>query len=220
MIDRNGAGVLIPIPLPKDRIFRNQAMDDILEFLYRNPHDEFSVRELRDITGHGGQTVNDALEYFLELGLIKTRREGNKKLISINRKMIQKPKDPVMRIPQEEFRAPIRGFIKEIENLGDEILGVMIFGSVARGEGDRTSDIDIFIVVEEDLLQFRRKIQEIRQAVEEQRFEGSRYEYQVMVESLKTAREYEGKLKTIFSEGIPVKDTDEFQELRGGVLRG
>jgi len=41
-----------------------------------------------------------------------------------------------------------------------------------------------------------------------------------MVESLKTAREYEGKLKTIFSEGIPVKDTDKFQELRGGVLRG
>jgi len=51
-------------------------------------------------------------------------------------------------------------------------------------------------------------------------FEGSRYEFQVMVESLKTAREYEGKLKTIFSEGIPVKDTDKFQELRGGVLRG
>ncbi len=220
MIDRNEAGVLIPIPLPKERIFRNQAMDDILEFLYRNPHDEFSVRELRDITGHGGQTVDDALKYFLELGLIKTRREGNKKLISINRKSIQKPNDPVMRIPQEEFRAPIRGFIEELESLGDDILSVMVFGSVARGEGDRTSDIDLFVIVREDLLQFRREIQEIRQVVEERSFEGSRYEFQVMVESLDTAREYEERLKTIFSEGIPLKDTDEFQELRGVILRG
>lgn len=220
MIDQNEAGVLIPIPLPKDRIFRNQAMDDILEFLYRNPHDEFSVRELRDITGHGGQTVDDALEYFMELGLIKTRREGNKKLISINQKSIQKPEDPVMRIPQEEFRAPIRAFIEELESLGDETLGIMIFGSVARGEADRTSDIDLFVIVEEDLLHFRREIQEIRQVVEEQSFEGGRYEFQVMVESMETAGEYEGKLKTIFSKGIPVKDTDEFQELREDILRG
>lgn len=51
-------GVLVSIPLPADRVFRNRAMDGILALLYRNPHGEFGVRELRDVIGHGAQTVD------------------------------------------------------------------------------------------------------------------------------------------------------------------
>lgn len=46
IIDQDVPGVLVSIPLPSDRVFRNQAMDDILALLYRNPHDAFGVREL------------------------------------------------------------------------------------------------------------------------------------------------------------------------------
>ncbi|HUU63330.1 MAG TPA: nucleotidyltransferase domain-containing protein [Dehalococcoidia bacterium] len=42
-------------------------------------------------------------------------------------------------------------FIKELgENLGDEMLSVSIFGSEARGDFYKDSDIDIFILVKEN----------------------------------------------------------------------
>lgn len=220
MVDRYEFGVTIPIPLPKEHIFRNQAMDDILGLLYKNPYDEFSIRELRKITGHGGQTVSDSIVRFQKLGVIEVRWEGKKKLISIDQKFVQKPDDPYMKISQEEFRTPLRRFIEKVEALGDDLLGVLVFGSVARGDADRRSDIDIFVLVREDLLQSRRKVQEMRREIEKERFKGDRYEFQVMVESLESAEDYGEKLKEIFLEGITLEETEEFRKLRRGVLRG
>lgn len=220
MIDRNTSGVFIPIPLSEDKIFRNQAMDDILELLYRNPHDEFGIRELRDITGHGGQTVDDAIEKFSKLRLIQTRREGNKKLVSINRKRIQKVNDPIMRIPQDEFRKPVKALLEELKEKRDNLVGVLIFGSVARGKADRASDIDVLVIVEDGLLNSRRQIQDIRQKIEEKRFEGNRYTFQVMVEAVETAKDYGEKLSEIFSEAIVIVETDKLQEVKRGILHG
>ena len=221
MIDQNGPGVLLPIPLGEDKIFRNQATDDILELLYRNPHEEFGVRQLREITGHGAQTVDTALTLLEQLDLIETRREGNKKLTSINRDRVQKPDDPILEIQQEEFRTPVKAFSDRVEeNQEGDLAGILLFGSVARGEADRASDIDIQVIVEDDLLQSRREIQDIRQEMEESKFGGERYEFQVLVESVETAEQYGEKLQEIFSEAITIYSTDQLEELRQVILNG
>jgi len=221
MIDQNLAGVTLPIPLGEERVFRNQAMDDITELLYRNPHDEFGVRQLRDVTGHGAQTVDTAIKLLKQVNLIQTRRAGNQKLISINRNRIHKPDDPILEIPQEEFRTPVKTFLDRVEtDQEDNLVGILLFGSVARGEGDRASDIDIQVIVEEDLLESRRSIQDIRQDIEEQKFNGQRYELQVLVESVETAEDYGDKLQEIFSEAITLYGADELDELRKVILNG
>jgi len=221
MVDQDGPGVLLPIPLGEDKIFRNQATDDILELLYRNPHEEFGVRQLREITGHGAQTVDTALTLLEQLDLIETRREGNKKLTSINRDRVQKPDDPILEIQQEEFRTPVKAFSDRVEEDQEgNLAGILLFGSVARGEADRASDIDIQVIVEDDLLQSRREIQDIRQEMEESKFGGERYEFQVLVESVETAEQYGEKLQEIFSEAITVYSTDQLEELRQVILNG
>ena len=221
MIDQNLAGVTLPIPLGEERVFRNQAMDDITELLYRNPHDEFGVRQLRDVTGHGAQTVDTAIKLLKQVNLIQTRRAGNQKLISINRNRIHKPDDPILEIPQEEFRTPVKTFLDRVEtDQEDNLVGILLFGSVARGEGDRASDIDIQVIVEEELLESRRSIQDIRQDIEEQKFNGQRYELQVLVESVETAEDYGDKLQEIFSEAITLYGADELDELRKVILNG
>jgi predicted nucleotidyltransferase len=220
MVDRETPGVLVPIPLPEERVFRNQAMDDILALLYRNPHDAFGVRELRDVTGHGAQTVDTALDLFAQLDLIETRREGNRKLVSINRDRIQKPDDPILAIPQEPFRTPVKAFLDELDEQQDNLVGILVFGSVARGEADRASDIDLFIVVEDELMASRRAIQDIEMEVSNRTFDGDRFEFQVMVESMDSGPEYGDKLQTIFTEGITIYETDDLDELRRGVLHG
>lgn len=219
MVDQDGPGVLLPIPLGEDKVFRNQATDDILELLYRNPHEEFGVRQLREITGHGAQTVDTALTLLEQLDLIQTRREGNKKLTSINRDRVQKPDDPLLEIQQEEFRNPVKAFSDRVEEVqGGNLVGILLFGSVARGEADRASDIDIQVIVEDDLLQSRREIQDIRQEMEESKFGGERYEFQVLVESVETAEQYGDKLQEIFSEAVTIYSTDQLEELRQVIL--
>lgn len=221
MIDQNEPGVLLSIPLGENRVFRNQATDDVLELLYRNPHEEFGVRRLRELTGNGAQTVDTALTLLEQLDLIRTRREGNKKLTGINRDRVQKPDDPILEIPQEAFRDPVKTFADKVkEEHGDHLVGILLFGSVARGEADRTSDVDLQVIVENDLLSSRRNIQEIRQEVEATRFGGDRFEFQVLVESVETAEQYGEKLQEIFSEAITLHGTERMDELRSVILNG
>jgi predicted nucleotidyltransferase len=216
----SGSGVYIKFPLPDQRLFRNQATEDILLLLLRNPHTEFTVTEIRNITEHGGDTIQTALEVLEAADLIQTQKEGRKKLISANRDRFHNPEDPLLSIPQEEFRSPVKAFVDKTEQVEAEIIGVILFGSVARGEADRASDIDIQVIVENNLLEARRELQEIRQKIEKQKFDGQRYEIQLLVESVETAENYGKKLQEIFSEGITLYSTDKLNQVREAVFNG
>jgi predicted nucleotidyltransferase len=220
MIDQNESGILLPIPLGDNRVFRNQSMEDILELLYRNPHSEFGVRQLREITENGAKTVDTAIKLFTQLGLIDTRRDGNQKLISINRNWVQKQDDPILEIPQEEFQDPAKAFLDRADQAEAEIVGVILFGSVARGEADRASDIDLQVIVSGELTEARRELHDIRQEVEGQEFDGERYELQLLVESTKSAESYEDRLREIFSQGIKLRETDELDLVMEAVFNG
>ena len=195
-------------------------MDDILELLYRNPHSEFGIRQLREITEHGAKTVDTAIKLFTQLGLIDTRRDGNKKLISINRNRVQKPDDPILEIPQQEFQNPAKAFLDRVDQVEAGIVGVILFGSVARGEADRASDIDLQVIVSGKLTEARRELHDIRQEVEGQEFDGERYELQLLVESTTSAESYGDRLREIFLEGIKLRETDELDQLMEVVFNG
>jgi predicted nucleotidyltransferase len=96
----------------------------------------------------------------------------------------------------------------------------LLFGSVARGEADRASDIDLQVIIDGKLTKARRDIGEIRQEVEKQKFDGDRYELQVLVESVKSAESYGEKLREIFNEGIRLRETEKLEEVQEAVFDG
>ena len=215
------SGVFLKLPLPNQQIFRYQAADDILELLYRNPHREFTITQLRETTDHGGKSVDNAVKILESLDLIQRRKEGRQSLIQINQSKIQKPDDPVLEIPQEEFRKPVRQFLEKAkEQQGENLVAVILFGSVARGEADRASDIDIQTIVEEDLLEARRNLHNIRQTIKEKKIDGNRYEIQLLVESTESAGSYGEKLQEIFSQGITLHSTEKLEDVREVVFNG
>lgn len=218
--DRAGTGILVPVPLPSVQIFRYAAMDDIVGLLVRNPHQQFRVRQLREITGHGGKSVSNALDLLQELDLVSTTREGQSKLVRVNRDRIEKPDDPILAIPQEEFRDPVRSYLSELANHELDTVGVVLFGSVARGRADRTSDVDILVVVGDDPTVARREAQAARQAVESRRFDDERYEFQVLVESIESASQYGSKLHEIFAGGIVLEGSDRLESVKREVFDG
>ncbi|WP_251343209.1 nucleotidyltransferase domain-containing protein [Haloplanus halophilus] len=221
MSDEKEWGVVLTMPLPEEQVFRYRATGDVLELLYRNPHREFAVTELREVTGHGGKSVDNAIKTLDGLGLIERKTDGRKTLIRIDHSRIEKPDDEYLEIPQRAFREPVREFVREArDRQGENLVGIVLFGSVARGNADRASDIDIQVIVADDLTAARRDLQDVRQDIEKRKFDGERYELQVLVESTRSATSYGEKLREIFSEGIVLHSTDELDGVREAVFGG
>ena len=56
----------------------------------------------------------------------------------------------------------LQSFVEELRNkIGDEIINIVLFGSRARGDFNRESDIDIFVLVREKTQDMRDKVGDI-----------------------------------------------------------
>ena len=179
---KESISIALQYPFPEDRVFRYQAMQDVLDVLIDQPYATYSMSELANLTGASQGTISKAVKLLSELDVIETVQDGRTQQVRINRERLTKP-DPILSIPQAEFHQPVRVFLQRLQDKLDELVGVVLFGSVARGEADRTSDIDLLVIVDEDRTAARRTVQSVVSDLEDQRFDGNRYTYQPLVES-------------------------------------
>ena len=214
--------VEIHLPLPEEQIFRYEAMDDILEITAHNPTTEFSNRDLQTLTGFGGPSVSKALTLLTTLGVITRRDVGRKTLYQINADHLQESDDPLLEIPQSTFRHPLRRFRDRVTGEISSIVGIVCFGSVARGEADRVSDIDLFVLTNEDdeLVAARRAVSSIKADLEAQSIDGQRYEFEIFVESPDSARRRGADLRPIFQEGVELYTTESLQHVKKDIFGG
>ncbi|SDJ96863.1 nucleotidyltransferase domain-containing protein [Natronorubrum texcoconense] len=212
----------IRLPLPAEQVFRYEAMDDILEITAQNPSTEFSNRELQELTEFGGPSVSKALTLLGQLELIDRRDVGKRTLYRINEQRLYSTDDPFLSIPQAEFRTPLRSFVERVETELSTLAGIVCFGSVARGEADRISDIDLFVLVDTDdeLVQMRRTVSDIKRDLEAEPFDGQRYEFEIFVESDESSRRRGRDLQLIFQEGITLYETETLRQVKGDVFGG
>jgi predicted nucleotidyltransferase/biotin operon repressor len=210
-------------PAGDREIFRSRAADDILRLLADAHEAEFTINELTDATGASRSTVWRALDLLEALGVIQVRETPQRNYVSIDSERLQKD-DPVLATEQEEFHAPIRAFLDDVqEELRDSdaverLIGVVVFGSVARGEADRQSDIDLFVVIKGDRTAARRRIADVVAALRDRRFGGDRYDIEQYVESVESAQRAGDKLAEIFTEGITLYEDEGLDTLRREVL--
>ncbi len=120
--------------------------------------------------------------------------------------MLVKSDDPVTTIPQSEYHAPIRTILTRLEEQIAEDVGIVLFGSVARGTADRTSDIDLFVVVEGDRMQAQREAHAIEQEIADEQFNGDRYEAHIVVEPRESAPNHD-RINDILTEGLTLQDS-------------
>ncbi|WP_244877489.1 nucleotidyltransferase domain-containing protein [Haloferax prahovense] len=213
-----GMELTFPLPVPNNRLFRYAATGDVLTLLANNPHTRFSIRDIRRATDHSPSSVTDTVDLLAETDLVQITREGNKKLVQINRNRLTKPDDPILQIPQSEFHDPVRTLVDRLRSRIDNIAGILVFGSVARGEADRSSDIDCFVLVTEEKSTAQRIAHEVARDLEEERFDGDRYQFQVLAESVESATNIGDRLREIFTEGIVLHGTEDLQTAKQEVL--
>jgi len=111
------------------------------------PTTRFSIPELVDATGVTRSTVWRAVDLLDSIDAIQIRETPQRNYIAINPDRLQKD-DPILGISQSEFHAPIRAFVDRVQATTadaddiNDLLGIVIFGSVARGrQTDRAISI-------------------------------------------------------------------------------
>jgi DNA-binding transcriptional ArsR family regulator len=205
--------IALEYPFPRDRVFRYKAMQDVLELLIEEPFEEYTVGELANLVDANQGTVSKAVPLLTELGVVRTRRDGRSQYVSIDRNRLDKP-DPVLSIPQPEFQEPVHAFVDRVGTELDDLVGILLFGSVARGEADRASDIDLLVVVEADRTAARRTVQSIVKDLEATKFGGDRFTFQVLVESTASARRVGERLERQFDEGLTLVGSEVLSDIR------
>lgn len=210
-------------PDPDTDVFRIGAADDILKLLADAHETEFTIPELVDATGVARSTVWRAVDLLDDIGAIRIRETPQRNYVSVDPERLQKG-DPILAIDQSEFHAPLRAFVDRVREAltdaedVDDVVGIVVFGSVARGEADRQSDIDLFVVVEGNRTAARRVVTDVVADLQTHHFDGDRFAFEPYVESADSARRAGPKLREIFAEGITVYGTDQLHSLRKAVV--
>lgn len=217
---RNRTRITIDIPLQDPGLLKGKATGDILLFLTRHPHDSFSMSEISNAIDYSRPTVTKTVDILVNNGLVVEERRGTRRLIQISRDRLIRPDNPYFEIPQSEFQDPVKVATDALLDELDDVLAVVLFGSVARGDADRRSDIDLWVLVTEDRMSNQRKANRVRQSLEEEKFDGDRYAFEIDVEGVQAVPNYREDLQEILRDSITVYQTDEFETVRNIILHG
>ncbi|MGM0510710.1 MAG: nucleotidyltransferase domain-containing protein [Thermoplasmatota archaeon] len=209
-----GIKISLSIPIQEPKLFRHETTDKILHILSDNPYNEYTFRRLARLTGYSHPAIKKAVGVLENNDLVKVDAKGNKKNVSINRSRLAKPDDRTLQIPQKEFHEPVKKAVDRLKIELDDVLGILIFGSVARGQADRQSDIDLWVLVQSARGTNQRKANEIAKDLEKKTFNGNRYEFQVLVESSRSATNYNERLQEVLSSSITLHETKTLQRFK------
>ena len=215
-----GSQLLLDIPTKNTDLFRSQAVHAVLSFLSRYHTEEFSISELADAVEYSSPSVSKAVDILTANDLVVDRREGNTRNVRINPDRLSRSDDPFLQIPQVEFHTPVRVAVEELLNELNTVIGIVLYGSVARGEADRRSDIDLWVLVDEDRMTNQRTANRVRGDLEDREFDTGRYTYEIDVEALPAVPNYADEIREILSDGLVVHGTEKFDTVQRMVFHG
>lgn len=148
-----GTSIGLELPIRDPDLFKHGASQHVLNFLADNPDVDVSIRQLSTVTPMSERATREAIDALEANGLVETFHEGNARRVHVNRARLDRPEDPIRSIPQTHFQTPVRVARRYVEDELDDVMGIVLFGSVARGDADRQSDVDLWVLVAGDHMQ-------------------------------------------------------------------
>ena len=211
----SGMSISLQIPAKEPGLFKHSATNDLLPFLANHRFDDYTIRALAERLEHSKGTISNAVHVLEVNDLVNVEYEGPAKRVSINTDRLNVPNDPILRIPQSEYHEPVRAAVRELTHELDNLAGIVLYGSVARGEADRQSDIDLWVLVTDDRMGAQRKVNELVQHLEDQPFNepGERFDFHVDVEESMSIPQYAEDIGRIIDSGITIHSTDNFRKV-------
>jgi predicted nucleotidyltransferase len=214
----SGATISLSIPPSDPALFKHKATSDVLLFLTNHRFSDFSLRELATRIGHSHQSVRRAVNVLGENDLVVDSPQSNRRLVRINRQRLSIPDDPILRIPQPAYHQPVEAAVTALRENIDDVVGIVLYGSVARGEADRRSDIDLWVLTRSGRAESQREANAVARDLEDTEFDGDRYAYDIDVEAVQAIPTYTEDVREILVSGIPVYETSDFETVENLLL--
>ncbi len=134
-------------------MFLSKTRENILKLFFKNPTEEFHLREISRRTNVVPQNVNKYAKDFVKEGLLIRRKVGNLTIYRINShndflfkifEIFEVQRKKYFFSRNKKITRLLNEYISNLVRLSNrEIQMVALFGSVARGDWNRGSDIDI-----------------------------------------------------------------------------
>jgi predicted nucleotidyltransferase len=106
--------------------------------------EEFTGRRIHQVLGRGSeQGVRKAADRLVAQGIVSRRQAGQAKLYSLNRSHLAAPYIEGLGSLQGQLIDRLK---ETVEDWEESAAAVFLFGSVARGEADTRSDLDLFVL--------------------------------------------------------------------------
>lgn len=142
-----GSSIRLSLPVSDADLFKHGASKHVLDVLSDSPELQLSIRQLAGLIPFSERATRESVDVLEANGLVTTERRDNARLTRIDRERLDRTDDPISTIPQEEFQLPVRVATSRIERELDAVQGIVLFGSVATGDADRKSDVDLWVLV-------------------------------------------------------------------------
>ncbi len=206
------ATIEVPVPAADTRLYSRKATDPILQYLVNHPSEQLTLHELADVVDHSTDAVRRAVDVLEANGLVVVEASATARPVRINRDRLNLPDDPIFRIPQSEFHVPVREAVDRLSDELDDVLAIVLFGGVARGEADRKSDVDLWVLVDDRRRRNQERAHDVVAELAEETFDGNRYDYHVIVEDTSSVPSFTEDIGEILSTGIPLERSEEFEK--------
>lgn len=123
-------------------IITSKATRKILGILFSNPKEKFYIRQLERLTGLQVNAVRRELKKLASSGFLFSKDEGHVKYFWVN------TENPIYEeIKSIMFKTQIIGdYLRDLFRKISRITAAFIYGSVAKGEENALSDIDVMII--------------------------------------------------------------------------
>lgn len=137
-----GHNALVDVSRPY-RIFESGVDAEVLRVL-GGTHAPMNGREVARLVRSGSRmTALRSLTRLAELGVVDVAEAGRALMYTLNRDHLAAP---AIEMLVSMRRRMVDALVAEVVNLDPSPVSVTLFGSAARGDGDRQSDIDLLIV--------------------------------------------------------------------------
>jgi predicted nucleotidyltransferase len=125
-----------------ERLFTSKVRVELLGMFFQRPDRAFYVREIERITGKDYKNVSRELQNLEDLGLLRSRKQGNLKYFSLNR-------DFLIYDELKSIFLKTRGAVGVLKPILSKMKGIelaFIYGSLASGTESADSDIDLMVI--------------------------------------------------------------------------
>jgi len=115
----------------------------VLSYFFSHPYKEIHLRELSRKTGLSTFSVKRVVDMLVEEKILEERRRGNMRYLRANMESLF---FRYLKIAFSIRRIEKSGIIEHLVKKIPAVTSIVLFGSVARGEDDESSDIDILVI--------------------------------------------------------------------------